>query len=287
MRNNHPNLKWKHFVSPSYFLPGNESNLRQMLKSVKDDEHIALYLSGRHDVVQAAGVKFRHRPTFWGNQIAKDSCLDRCGIEVPLSVYTTDELTTIVGYSKQLLDDQELTAVDSYMVSGWMSTNAVRQAAASVGLAYDYSPVAYNLLRSKMKYVPLYAWLKSHWSQITPFSQPHRQLTTSHVTTLIPNNLAGFDYLQPRSLLDIIRSYINVWRQDRHKSFVLSTGLLQEQLIHTAHHVSTLVVEIENLLEAKRIPYAFTYDPREHSSPEKPTRPLSSKSRPNANPWTF
>lgn len=162
-----------HLLSPSYFIgaePAGE-NLQAMLKIIRPDDEVGLYLSSIESLLEAAKVPLRFRPTFWGNSDEKKYCQEDCGLDVPLLGRSREELLQIFLTADRVLRKHGFQGMQTYGVRGWLFNPVLPGIAASFAYRFDHTPLVPGLLSSRLKRYPLAAWLKD----LSPASLPKRE----------------------------------------------------------------------------------------------------------------
>jgi hypothetical protein len=120
-----PQVKVVHFLNAGYYTKqfANRADVTaRMNRAIKPGDEKALHIHGWRRLFEASGLTFRNTPTFWGTTIDPRSreCLDDCGHEVPISLYTTDELRKVVNFSLDTLEQNGFGRAKSFRCGGWM-----------------------------------------------------------------------------------------------------------------------------------------------------------------------
>ncbi|NRA46228.1 MAG: hypothetical protein HRU09_14840 [Oligoflexales bacterium] len=173
IRQHLPNIKVIQFLSPAYLTkPGvnQEQTLQKIKETIGKDDIIGLHLQPWRSFTQDAGVLFRTQPTFWGNQLANDN--DEWGHEVPLSIYTQEEILKMIKHSQKLFSKHGISSPSIFMAGGWMAAPHVLEAVRQSGILFDSSAVAIDITERKLRFYPLFKWLKNIWGSIKPPFQP-------------------------------------------------------------------------------------------------------------------
>lgn len=261
LRNTHSDIKFHHFISPSYFLRSKEEAQisQKLLKSViLSDEPVGLYLSGWKSVIESSNVVFRNFPTFWGNKITDADCIKDCGHEVPITIYKPEEIDSIFKKSISTLETAGFSNIRSFISGGWMSSSSVRSAAVKHSIHFDLSGVPYTILQKHIQFDPLYNWLAGNWSQMTPFSQPSLEYYTTNWLLSIPNNLAHIEYLTTKEWFDIVNTYCQLWLRNKQSNLVAVIGLSQESATFSSYKLGKGLSKIKENLIDKKVPFSFS-----------------------------
>lgn len=152
------------FVSPSYFLSGNEAAAAQLVRFIEEHKSqiaVGVHLSAQRSLVEASGVRFRLGPTFWGYTLDSANCHALCGIEVPLLGYTPNEQNAIIKTAVQSLNENLGQKIRHSLIEGGYFTKSLAGRLLSHGITTDHtlsgkSPEDYYELR----HYPLYGWLQ-------------------------------------------------------------------------------------------------------------------------------
>jgi hypothetical protein len=152
-----PGIPITHFICPAYFTRGdgemesNEDRVGKIKNQIKDGlDEVGLHVHAWQSLTRAAGVVPRDGMSStlngYGFRINypappfTERFPPDTGHGVPLGVYSIDELTAILQFSRDLLLHYRLTeSVESFRCGGWMASSSVLQALHKVGLRYDSS----------------------------------------------------------------------------------------------------------------------------------------------------
>lgn len=228
-----PQVKIIHFLNAGYYTKQGavvSDVTARVNRAIKPGDEKALHIHGWKRLFEASGVTFRSGPTFWGTTLDARGreCMSDCGHEVPISVYTTEELRKVVKFSLDTLEDNGFGRAKSFRCGGWMAKPAVRDAIAAEGLKYEHSAVPTVFLAPKLANQPVYGWLSELWSGTTDLSQPYTIPTASAPLTEVPDNGALADYVSTQQMVDVFHANKAAFLRDRRKNVVVSFGFHHE-----------------------------------------------------------
>jgi hypothetical protein len=238
-----------HFVSPAYFVkPGGAdgASIKSRLGTViREEEHVGLYLSGWKSLTERAGVTFRNGPTFWGPALGARDCTMDCGLDVPVHVYSDDDLVRLVDSGRQLLAAHGYPAPVAMATAGWVASPAVLDAATKNGIRYDFSAVAPEVVVGRLGNFPIYDWIKGLWPQTTPHSQPYVHPTRSAGVTEYPQSLGAIDYITVKDVATVFGEYVSgIKHGDGDSHRVLPLTVYQESAATTLPILKKALQEI-------------------------------------------
>lgn len=198
-RDDYPQIKIIHFLNAAYFLkPGSKSATvkNQINTVIRPGDEVGLHIHALESLVTASGVAFRDDVTFSGNASRGLDC--ERGHDVPLSIYSKDELNKIIQTSLTVLAQNGYTNIRSFRAGGWVANQAVLDALAENNISNDSSSVSRDLLLNKIdEGSPLARILGNLWPdqnilKVTPYS-----LQTNSGKNIIefPDNAALADYV--------------------------------------------------------------------------------------------
>jgi hypothetical protein len=233
LRARFPQIKIVHFLNANYYEKplANAADVTARINRVlRPGDEKGLHIHGWKRLFEASDVTFRGSPTFWGTTIDPRSreCLDDCGHEVPISLYSSEELRHVVKFSLDTLEANGFGRAKSFRCGGWMARQSVRDAIAAEGLKYEHSEVPVTFLQPKLGKLPLFTWLSEVWPDATPLSQPHVLPTATASLTEIPDNGALSDYVVAQQMVDVFEQNKAEFLKTRTRSQVVSIGFHQE-----------------------------------------------------------
>jgi len=234
LRARFPQVKIIHFLNAAYYekaLANAADVTARVNRVLRPGDEKGLHIHGWKRLFDASAVTFRGSPTFWGTTIDPKSreCLDDCGHEVPISLYSSDELRRVVRFSLDTLEANGFGRAKSFRCGGWIAKPAVRDAVAAEGLTYEHSEVPVAFLEAKLGGLPLFAWLSEVWPTATPLSQPHFLPTSTTSLVEVPDNGALADYVVAQQMIDVFeKNKAELLRRRTQQSRVVSIGFHQE-----------------------------------------------------------
>ena len=233
LRTRFPQVKIIHFLNAGYYEKPNAipaDVTARINRVLRPGDEKGLHIHGWKRLFEASDVTFRGSPTFWGTTIDPKSreCLDDCGHEVPISLYTSAELRHVVKFSLDTLESNGFGRAKSFRCGGWIAKQPVRDAIAAEGLVYEHSEVPVTFLQPKLGKLPLFTWLSEVWPDATPLSQPHLLPTSTTPLTEIPDNGALSDYVVAQQMIDVFEQNKAEFLKTRTQSRVVSIGFHQE-----------------------------------------------------------
>jgi hypothetical protein len=220
-RESFKDLQVMHFISPSYFTRGTDiaaNNLQMMKPIIKDGDRIGLLLSGWRSYVLEAGVIFRNGPSFWGSSNGSRQCARDCGSDVPMHIYPSQDLDSIIGTGISVLTAQGFAKPIAIKTEGFVSNQLVMESAANQGIFMDFSAVSPKTVFRKLGNYPLYSWIEHIWKNIEVNTTPFVKSVANNAMTVVPQSLGAIDYHSPNSVSAIFKSYLNSISEDNSPS---------------------------------------------------------------------
>jgi hypothetical protein len=262
MKNLHarfPDVKIVHFLNAAYFTKAGvdaEDTEGRIASAIAPNDERALHIHGWKRLFEASGATFVSTPTFWGTSLQPRECLDDCGHEVPISLYSTTELRKVVKFSLDTLEEHGFGRAVSFRCGGWMAKDNVREAIAAEGLRYEQSAVPTVFLRPKLGNYPLHSWLASQelWATTTQTSQPYTIPTAAGDLLEIPDNGALADYVSADQMFETFQANKRAWQTDRRRSVVVSIGFHQETAASYLPQLEAALERIYATARAENIP---------------------------------
>ncbi|MBS2015543.1 MAG: hypothetical protein JST00_21835 [Deltaproteobacteria bacterium] len=237
LRTRFPQVKIVHFLNAAYYTKDRADaadTTARINRPLRPGDEKALHIHGWKRLFEKAGARFVNAPTFWGTSISPTSreCLDDCGHEVPISLYTTDELRKVVRFSLDTLESNGFGRAKSFRCGGWMAKQSVRDAIAAEGIAYEHSAVPTAFLQPKLASYPVYGWLSELWAGTTPLSQPYRVPASANGAPRslveVPDNGALADYVSTEQMVDVFHANKAEYLRDKRRNVVVSFGFHEE-----------------------------------------------------------
>jgi hypothetical protein len=198
-RNDYPNIKIIHFLNAAYFTkPGAKAKTiaKQINSLLLPGDELGLHIHAFESLLRVAGVEFRDSETFWGHSGSEEINGDR-GHDVPLSLYSEEEIRKIVRTSLNILGENGFSELRSFRAGGWIATPEVLEALIQEGIYVDSSAVSSEVVGLVAREdQPLYQINKRLWPYQTPMNdRPYRIGTRSGSILEFPDNIALADYI--------------------------------------------------------------------------------------------
>jgi hypothetical protein len=247
-----PQVKIVHFLNAAYFTkPGADAAdaKARIASTIAGGDEKGLHIHGWKRLFEASGVTFKTSPTFWGTALRSEDCTSDCGHEVPISLYSADELRKVVKFSIAKLEENGLGHAKSFRCGGWIAKDNVREAIAAEGIRFDHSAVPTPFLAGKLSGTPLLEWLGDLWDT-NELSQPHRLGDLVEV----PDNGALADYVTTEQMTSTFEANKAEYLRDRKKNVVVSIGFHQETAERYLPQVEAALERIYDTAEREHIP---------------------------------
>lgn len=240
------NIPVTHFISPAYFMPNNpatESNKREIFSLSRPGDFVGVSFAPWRSIVERSGVIFRHGPTFWGNTVSPSMCRIDCGNDVPLNIYSQDEIHKVMATSLSVLKEAGLRDIRGMMVRGWMATPEILATGDSLGVDYDFSMVTPSTIYDKLRPFPIFSWVKGLWPKSDVLSQPGIVSDDLPGMVEVPQALGALDYVSHKQMVQFL---------DRMLSTPNKGALTYHIVLHaeTAHlHLSKLELVLQEVFK--------------------------------------
>lgn len=253
-----PKVKVVHFLNAAYFTKedanANDAKARITSTFAPGDEK-GLHIHGWRRLFEASGVAFKSGPTFWGTTLRPNECIYDCGHEVPISLYSADELRKVVKFSLDTLEDQGFGRAKSFRCGGWMAKDTVREAVAAEGLVYEESAVPTDFLAPQLKGRPIFSWLGELWKGTTELSQPYTISTPAGSLVEVPDNGALADYVTADQMVATFQANKAAFSKDRKKNVVVSLGFHHETAARYVPELEKALKRIEEIALREKLPF--------------------------------
>lgn len=259
LRAQFPDVKIVHFLNAAYFTKPSAvaSDVRRAIaRTLLPKDELGLHIHGWKRLFEASGVDFRFTPTFWGRTVDPDGpdCAVDCGHDVPINLYTAEELEKVVGFSIDTLEANGFGRAKSFRCGGWVASQSVRDGIAAGGIRWDHSEVPTRFLAEEIGSAPLYRTLQDIWTDATETSQPHVLDVASGTLGEIPDNGALADYVTPDEMFEVFEANKAKFLADRTKNVVVSIGFHQETAARFVPRVAEALRRIQDEVESERLP---------------------------------
>lgn len=260
LRTRFPQVKIVHFLNAAYYTKqaANRADVTARInRPLRAGDEKALHIHGWKRLFEASGATFVSTPTFWGTSIDARGreCLEDCGHEVPISLYTTDELRKVVKFSLDTLEGNGFGRAKSFRCGGWMAKTTVRDAIAAEGIKYEHSAVPTVFLQPKLGTQPVYGWLSELWQGTTNVSQPYTMATASTPLTEVPDNGGLADYVNTQQMMDVFHANKEIFNRDRRKNVVVSVGFHEETAASYLPLLEAALTQMYAEAQAENVPF--------------------------------
>lgn len=252
-----PQVKIIHFLNAAYYTKqdANPTDVTARIKSaIAPGDEKGLHIHGWKRLFEAAGARFINAPTFWGTALPPQQCLYDCGHEVPISLYSSDELRKVVKFSLDKLETNGFGRAKSFRCGGWMAKQSVRDAVAAEGLTQEHSAVPTQFLQPKLGNYPVYDWLSELWAGTTPTSQPYSIPAQDHALLEVPDNGALADYMSPDQMIGVFDQNVTAWKANKSKNVVISVGFHEETAATYLPQLETALEKFYARAQAENLP---------------------------------
>lgn len=253
----HPKVRLTHFLNASYYTKPNADSddvTEAMRRVIGRDDEVGLHLHGWRRLFEAAGVRFRGGPMFWGGALTLADCAADCGHEVPITVYSQAELQRVIRLSIDILVANGFGRPTSFRAGGWLASAAVRAAIANEGFVSDHSAVPWPFLAQELAGTPLLSMVRALWKNTTPTSQPYSISAGRHTIVEIPDNGALADYVTSEEMLRVFDEAILAFQNEgAHVEQVVSIGFHQETAVDYLPRLEEAVLGIEQRIASSKV----------------------------------
>ena len=165
-RTRYPHVSFHHFISPRYDLRENTSDISLKIafeRLWRKGDRLGVYLAAWRELTDRSEILRRRAPSFWtlGNEV----CSDDCGLTIPLTVFTKDDLYKLIQTHLTALQDYTTFKgkIDSFMVAGWLNSLVITDSAHQNGLLYNASKISLENSKHIFDGFPLENWLVESW----------------------------------------------------------------------------------------------------------------------------
>lgn len=236
------------FLNPAY-LTKPQVNANQIVQKIKyairTDDIIGLHVHPWRSLTKSAGVEFRKQPTFWGNQGSQANTIQDWGHEVPLSIYTEEEIIQLIKHSQSLFSQHGLQAPSVFMAGGWMAAPHVLEAVRKSEVLYDASAINMEVIRSRLGNVPLYSWLSNIWGSMKFPYQPFLLQTERGNLRQIVLNGGIPDYNKGDEIIERFLKMINYAQETGINSFHFHLAIYQETAWDTKRSLFNTIKQLK------------------------------------------
>lgn len=257
-RKQYPMVPLLHFLNAAYFTKpdANPDRIQSQINSVLlPDDDLGLHIHGWKSLFEASGVFFKDAPTLWGTRIAE--CVYDCGHEVPIDLYSVDELRKVIRFSTKTLSAYGYGKATHFRTGAWLGAPNVLEALVQEGFTVDSSEVPPELLKPQLGLFPIYKWVSRLWGSTKITTQPHSIETPAGRILEIPDNGALADYMEASQMMAVFQAGVETLKQNPDRDVLVHIGFHQE----TAHrYLSRVVNTIDGILrfsKQNKVPVHF------------------------------
>lgn len=244
-RKSFPNIPIIHFISSSYFARGSElasKNAQLIKQTMVEGDRVGILLAGWKSEIQQSNVIFKNSPTFWGTQLNRAQCTKDCGIEVPLTVYSKDEISKLVKNAKSALEAQNFGNPVAIKVEGFISSPEIMEVASENEIYLDFTVTSSKLVNNKLAPYPLNNWVNLYWSELQAKNLPFDAKVRNNSLLVVPQSIGTIDYLSVQEVGNVFRDYLESYEKSHDNASKLGT-------IAISIHQSTAYNEMPKLIQ--------------------------------------
>lgn len=246
-RNQFPKLGLLQFLNAAYYTKSDVDHsdvTRKIARVLRPQDELGLHIHGWKSLFEAAGVTYQSQPTFWGG--VDNDCRRDCGHQVPLHLYSKDELRKVIHFSVETLNSHGFGRATSFRSGGWIGAPLVLQALVEEGFVIDSSAVPPPLLTREIGATPLWRWVDNLWHDVKTSSQPTKLQTPSGFIWEVPDNGALADYRRADEMVEV---YENAIKRAKRSD--------EDIIVHIGFHQETASYYVNRVAEALKKMYAL------------------------------
>lgn len=257
-RKDYPEIKVKHFVNPVYFIRAESTDFVSQLKSmIMEGDTVAIHIAPWKSLVEKSNVSFRNGPTFWGDALSIQHCVNDCGLDVSVNVYSVEDIRKILLTSISVFQEAGFSKPNGMVIGGWQSTDLLQKLAWEQGIREDYSAIAPDSLGGYFDHFPIGKWIKRQWTEISAFAQPVLKDVGYGVMMQVPINGGSPEYLTSDQILQ--RFLVNTGQNHTSQidTMVFTIGVFPSTMFHTVGTLRRTVEQIKAAASRKAIALRF------------------------------
>ena len=244
-RENHPNIKIIHHISPMYVLGTiKKYRFKEILKKVfKNGDVLGAYLSGWKEVIDESDVKFNANNSFWGNTLHDDCNL--CGSEIPLTNYGESDLNKIISTSLEEIGDLGFGYPLASYIAGWQNNEILLKILAENKIQVDFSLIAPYKTYDTLAFQNIYKLLIDTWGNESQPLNPQVTIYGKKGIFQLPNNFAQpgiIPYSKAKKIL--MQTFKSIERKIQ-KGSIISLMILQNRLANDINHLNQFTVLLQ------------------------------------------
>lgn len=247
----HPNVPIVHFLNAAYYTKpaANAASVSENLaRTLRPHDELGLHLHGWKSLFEAAGVRYRQGPSFVSASLTT-SCAHDCGHDVSIAAYTASELSKVIGFSVNTLENYGFGRARSFRAGGWLAGPTVLEALAEQKFSFDHSaaPAATLALRMRPLRWPLVDMLSEMWPRTTSTSQPFVIESSPGELTEIPDNGVLADWVDVDQMTRVVDHAAEVLNRSPSTDQVVSIGFHQETASQYLPRLNAVLDHVEGL----------------------------------------
>lgn len=243
-----PDVPLTHFLNAAYFTKSGADArdvAARMRRALRPGDECGLHVHAWRSLVEAAGVRFRAGPRFWGPRYPPAESNGDRGHDVELSAYDVPEVAAILRKSREILAANGFPLSPAFRAGGWMGSPGVLQAARTENFLIDSSATD-TVWHDEIAGLPLVDHIRSLWPKVTQETQPFLVETPAGAVLELPDSCALADYVTAQEMQDhIARARARLAAPNAHDLFV-HIGFHQE----TAGQYASRVIEAIRAIRA-------------------------------------
>lgn len=214
-----------HYLNPSYFTNPKLKKIdssKKMKSVLFDEDEIGLHLHTPKHLLKAVGIVPRNGPYFSRYGDYNDG--DEHGQEMMLHGYSSEELESLISFSKNIYQEKGFRHFSSFRAGGWMSSEHVFEALFNQEIFVESSATVASLLnQSSWEGDNLQRYIRLLWEHINEDSVPYRIPTAKGSIVEIPNNLGAIDYWKDDWIEGLAERCVqNAFKKGRHLAVINS-----------------------------------------------------------------
>ncbi|MCB0389993.1 MAG: hypothetical protein KDD58_01825 [Bdellovibrionales bacterium] len=264
LSNEFPHIPRIQFLNPAHFISSENwdaTSAKELVPlGISSKDEIGLHIHARQRLIEAANVKFRNRPSFFGGESV--NFLGEYGGDVPITSYTVDELDKIIKYSLKILAQNGFHNIQSFRAGGWCANEKVYEALLKNNIIADSSPVPASLVANRYPNTYLHTLAEELWSDTTTLSYPYLKTINGSQIKVFPNNCCLADYVSFEQAQEIYQSCVKN-ASDEKKNAYFHYGWHQETLAVAHRPQKDGSFPIKTTAYFKRVHKLMTYLTRE------------------------
>lgn len=197
-REGYPDVPLTQFLNAAHYCRDEsaESITRKIRRVIREEDEVGLHIHCWRSLVEAAGVKYRIKPTFWGEHLpVRTNRNGDEGHEVELAAYTASEVEKIANKSVEILNKNGFQLSKSFRAPGWVASKDVLEGIGRAGFKIDSSSTDRTWHENELGKFKIYQRLQELWPKVTQHTQPYEMTTSSGKLLEMPDTGALADYV--------------------------------------------------------------------------------------------